>query len=621
MSLTFSLISALAAAQEPAIIVTAATLDPVPAEEAPATITLYDEAAIDALALPRAADLLRLTPGVAVAVTGPAGSQTQLRIRGAEANHTLLFLDGIRFNDPASGNEARFELLTSDVLSRIEIVRGPQSALWGSEALGGVIAAETANPLRDTGVRALGEYGELDSSRLSGRGSFALGGVGVGAAGAWLRSEGIDSFSETGERDGFETLAASLKAVARPGGGPVEIGIVGHHVEGMSEYDGFDPATFRRADTLDATENRISAVRTWVGAEIGGWNLLADASYLDSANRNRLGDRPLNSSFGDRVTVRARAGYRLGGHDVIAVATHEAEGFSARDTNFFGGTDQDRSRSVTAFSGEWRARWSDAFSTDIAVRHDGFSDFADATTFRAAAQLRALPGLTLHAAYGEGIAQPTFYDLFGFFPGSFVGNPALQPEQAEGWEAGARFARGRLLAGLTYFDQQLENEIVNVFDPVTFQSSTDNADGTSERSGVEAELGWRLSDLLTLRASYTFLDADEQRAAGDALVREVRRPRHTAALFGFGEAGPLSWSASAAYVGEREDMNFDVFPAQRVTLDDYVLASLRIGYRLTPQIEAYGRVENGFDEDYEDVLGYRTAGRTIYAGVRLLLGR
>ena len=128
------------------IIVTAARL-PLAAEEAPAATSLFDERMLDALALPAAADVLRLSPGLNVAATGPRGTQTQVRIRGAEASHTLVYLDGIRFNDPAAGNEARFELLTTDSLSRLEIVRGPQSALWGSEALGGVVAAATADPL------------------------------------------------------------------------------------------------------------------------------------------------------------------------------------------------------------------------------------------------------------------------------------------------------------------------------------------------------------------------------------------------------------------------------------------------------------------------------------------
>src|SRR6185369_3748300 len=131
-------------------------------------------------------DLLRLSPGLAVATTGPRGTQTQVRIRGAEANHTLVFVDGIRFNDPAAGNEARFELLTADSLARLEIVRGPQSALWGSEALGGVIAAESADPFRGGGFEAMAEYGGLDSARLAGRYVGNVGDVGVMASANWL---------------------------------------------------------------------------------------------------------------------------------------------------------------------------------------------------------------------------------------------------------------------------------------------------------------------------------------------------------------------------------------------------------------------------------------------------
>jgi len=133
MPISFLLLSAAAAQADPAIIVTAAR-EALPTAEAPVSSTVFDEEEIDGLDLPFAADLLRLAPGVSVASTGPRGTQTQVRIRGGEANHSLLFVDGIRFNDPAAGNEPRFELLTSNLLSRIEIVRGPQSALWGSEA-------------------------------------------------------------------------------------------------------------------------------------------------------------------------------------------------------------------------------------------------------------------------------------------------------------------------------------------------------------------------------------------------------------------------------------------------------------------------------------------------------
>jgi vitamin B12 transporter len=599
-------------------IVVTASREPVRLSEAPASATVFAEEELERLGLPIASDLLRLVPGVSVANTGPHGSQTQLRIRGAEANHTLLFVDGIRFNDPAAGNEARFELLTADALSRLEVVRGPQSALWGSEALGGVVAVEGPDPFTRNALSSLAEYGSLGSSRLGGQFAARAGDLGLSGSGGWIRSEGIDSFGSNGERDGFDNRQASLRAVYRPGDDG-ELGIVGHWVEGESEFDGLDPVTFRRADTLDVTDNRIFAVRGWGSAGHEGWSADVEASLLDSENRNRLGNAPLNSTFGRRFTAGLQLSRRIGGHRFTAAAEHEGEDFSARDQVYFGGTDQNRSRSLTALVGQWHARWSDALVTDVAVRHDSFSEFADATTFRAALLFRPARQWTLHAAYGEGIAQPTFYDLYGFFPGSFAGNAALRPESSRGWEAGVRWENERASVGVTGFRASLEDEIIDVFDPATFLGSTENAADKSRRLGVEVEGSYRLSTTLVLGFNYTFLDAEQQQSSSGAPVREVRRPRHSANLIAGGEAGRLSWGASLAYVGERTDTDFDVFPAQVVTLDDYVLASLRVGWRITPALEACGRVENGFDADYQDVVGYNTQRRTVYAGIRLRL--
>lgn len=617
-------IAATAAAPHPSsapaeeIIVTGSR-EAVEAAESPVSGTVLGRAELEALALPAASDALRLAPGVSVATSGPRGSQTQLRIRGAEANHTLLFVDGIRFNDPAAGNEARFELLMNDPLSRLEVVRGPQSALWGSEALGGVIAAETADPFSSSGLSALGELGSLDTSRASLQLASRLGDVGISGSGSWIRSDGMDSFGAGGERDGFDNRTANLKLVFRPV--PFgELGLVGHWMEGESEFDGFDPVTFSRADTLDSTDNRIAAIRGWTRLEVGGFAIGFDGSYLDSANRNRLAGDPLNSTFGERFTLGGQVSKTLGRHRFTAAVEHESEGFRARDQIYLGGTDQDRSRELAAVIGEWRAEWSNAFVTDIAVRHDSFSAFRDATTLRAAALFRPAPAWTLHAAYGEGIAQPTFYDLFGFFPGSFVGNPALRTESSKGWEAGLRWQSGRASAGITGFSNRLRDEILPVFDPVTFTSSAANATGMSRRRGIEAEAAYRFGEVASLALNYTYLDAGEGQVAGDAKVREVRRPRHSANAVVTGSSGPLSWGASVAYVGDRGDTDFDVFPARRVTLEDYVLGSLRISYQVTPSLEAYGRIENAFDADYEDALGYNTPGRTVYAGLRLRLG-
>jgi vitamin B12 transporter len=618
MPLPILLLSAAAVQAEPLIIVTGAR-EPIAADEAAVSSTVFDAEVLEALAFPSAADLLRLSPGISVAQTGPRGTQTQLRIRGAEANHSLLFLDGIRLNDPASGNEPRFELLTTDSLSRLEIVRGPQSALWGSEALGGVVAAITIDPLDASGLSAVAEYGSLDSTRLHGRHALSAGDVGLAAAAGWQRSEGIDSFGAGGERDGFETFVATLKAVFRSG--PLELGTVGHWIEGRSEFDGFDPLTFLRADTLDETRNRIGAARGWAAGDWGDWSARAEASVLDSANRNRFADAPLNSTFGNRLTLGGQVKRQLGAHQLIAAIDHQQEEFRARDTAFFGGIDQDRSRHVTALVGEWRGAWTDWLITDVALRHDDFSAFGDATTWRASALVRPADRWTLHAAYGEGIAQPTFFDLFGFFPGSFVGNPDLRSEQSRGWEAGARWATDRFSLGATAFASRLRDEIVDTFDAGTFLSSTANATGTSRRKGLELVAGYRPGAWLDLGLNYIWLDADEQRVTGTALVREVRRPRHSANLVAHGRADRFSWGASLAYIGSRRDTDFDLFPARAVMLDDYWLASLRVAYRIRPRLELHARIENGFDEDYQDVVGYNSAGRTVYAGVRIVPGR
>lgn len=569
---------------------------------------------------PLVADTLRQIPGVSVAVSGPRGSQTQVRIRGAEANHTLLFVDGIRFNDPAAGNEARFELLASDAVDRVDVVRGPQSALWGSEAIGGVVAVYTNHEERGPRVDALLDYGSLDTARGWAKAAATLGKLTLGGTGGLQHSDGIDSFGAGGERDGFENRSASFKAVLRPAN-EVELGAVGHWIQGVSEFDGFDPATFRRADTLDQTRNRIGAARLWGELERGGWTAKLDSSLLASANRNRLNEAPLNSTFGRRFTASGQVSRTLKGHRLTAAVERQSEDFRARDQAFFGGTDQDRSRGLVAIVGEWHAQWSEALTTDIALRHDSFSAFADATSLHVGAVVKPAQRWSVIAGYSEGIAQPTFYDLYGFFPGSFTGNPALSPERARSFNAGIRWEPGwRRSVGLNLFSASLDDEIIDVFDPASFRSTTANASGTSRRKGIEADAEWRWGRNSFVGASYTWLDSEERQVAGGLALREVRRPRHSFSLRGQGRLGPLRWGASLAYVGKRGDTDFDPVPAQRVTLDDYALASLYLGWRLSQFVDLYVRAENALDSDYRDVVGYDTPGRTVHAGLRLRLG-
>jgi vitamin B12 transporter len=606
-------------------IVVTASLEPVRPEESPASVTLIDERRIEALGAPLVADLARLAPGISVAVSGAQGSLTQIRIRGAEANHSLLFVDGIAFNDPASGNEARFETVAADGLARMEIVRGPQSALWGSEALGGVIAVEGADPFSGTRLSASGGYGSRDFSRghvelVAGRGK-----AGLAASLTGLRSDGIDIFGGgAGDRDGFSNLAGRLKAAIRPVADG-EIGIVGHYIQATSQFDGTPAPLFRRADTLDSSRAELGAVRAWARLGLASdapWSLELNGQYLHSSNRNRNGAMPLNRTLADRLRIGGKLVRRFstGGarHSLIAAVEREEESFAALDQAVYFAPDQRRSRARTAWVGEWRAQWGSVLSTDVAVRHDDFNRFADSTNLRAAVVARPLDRLRLHAAYGEGIAQPTFFDLYGFDPTSFIGNPELTPEKSRGLEAGVAWEGRRFGLGATAFSNRLSGEIVEDFS--VFPFTVRNADGRSRRRGVEMSAEVRPAAGLRVSANYTWLDARERRVGAGRRTAEPRRPRHAANLAADWTAGRLVAGASLSYVGERVDSDFDSFPAIPVRLDDYVLANVRLAYRLSRGFELFGQVENGLDADYRDVFGYNSQGRSIHAGLRVRLG-
>jgi vitamin B12 transporter len=606
--------SELPVADPPAIIVTASRSAET-TETTPASVGLIDGQRIERLGQPLVGDLLRLLPSTAVSTSGPPGSLTQVRIRGAEANHTLLFVEGIRANDPAAGNEPRFELLNADLASRIEVVRGPQSALWGSEAIGGVVAVEGAAP-GSGGTRFLTEVASHDGLRGAARSTLGNSEQGLSFGIAAQKSAGIDAFSGQGERDGYRNLG--LRGSGRYRMSPtLLLSASGFAFRSTSQFDGYDPFTFQRADTLDDSRNRLSAGR--IATEIGDRETsyaLASASLLGSSNLNRLDGEPLNRTSARRRTVALEAGHRLGGHRFIAAVEDERESFHARDTAFGGFTKQDRTRNHQSIAVEWRAAPLGPISGGIAVRHDVFSRFKDATSVRASLRGDIGDGVSVSGNYGEGIAQPTFFDLYGFFPGSFVGNPSLKPEQSTGFDLTARLARGRFSGSATYFRQRLGDEII---DSPDFTSSV-NAGGTSKRSGLELEASWNAGPWIRLSANYAYLRASERKIEGDPEVREQRRPRHSGAILADGSRGRWSYGASMSYVGRHRDRR-DSLPYDLVDLDAYWLASVQGAYRLTGKIEALARISNAFGEQHQDLVGYRTEGRTIHAGIRLALGR
>ena len=586
--------------------------------QTPASVTVIDQKRIERLDEPLVTALLRLTPSAAVATSGPAGSLTAVRIRGAEANHTLLFVDGIKINDPASGGAPRYEILNADLASRIEVVRGPQSALWGSEAIGGVIAI---NGLDNAPSDHLGvELGSFGFERVNASASLVGDRAGIEGAVGFQRATGIDSFNGLGDRDGYRNLSGRLRATWRPSAG-VELGASAIALTGESEFDGFDPVTFAHTDTLDSSRNRLTAGRVWgvTGDDDSPWHLQIAGSLLQSSNRNYLADIPQNRTRGTRGNFSAQVERRFAtgaiSHRLIAAADVERETFHARDTIYGGQSNQDRSRRHQALTVEWRAE-SKAVTGDLAVRRDMFNRFADATSLRASLLAHLGGGFSITGSYGEGIAQPTFFDLYGFFPNNFLGNSSLKPESSRGFEASLRYRKGSVDASLTGYRQRLHDEIVDIFNPSTFLFSTANRHETSRRAGIEATVGWQLDGRLRLSANYSYLQATQPDDASLIEVHELRRPKHSGAVVVDGMAGKFTYGASIAYVGTHLDQR-DSFPFDRVALGSYWLADARLSYAIRPGIELFARMSNALGQHYQDVFGYRTEPRSISAGLRL----
>ena len=204
-----------------------------------ASAAIIDQARIERLGEPLLAPLLRFTPSLAVTTQGPTGLFTEVRIRGAENNHTLLFIDGIRANDPATGDFARFELLNADLASRIEIVRGPQSALWGSDAIGGVVAVNGNS--ESPGFGAAAEAGSFGFRRASASGALVSSEASLAGGLGWQRADGIDSFgSPGGDRDGYRNLSGRVRGSYRLSPA-VELGAAAFALTGRSQFDGYDP--------------------------------------------------------------------------------------------------------------------------------------------------------------------------------------------------------------------------------------------------------------------------------------------------------------------------------------------------------------------------------------------
>jgi vitamin B12 transporter len=360
----------------------------------------------------------------------------------------------------------------------------------------------------------------------------------------------------------------------------------------------------------------------YVGAGDGRLAHRLSARFFDSDNRNYVDGVEDSSSASDRVSLAYQADIRFGKNMLALALEHENTDFAQRGAVVFGDPNQDQTMDVSSFIADYQGLSHERLTWLVSARFDNNSEFDDAVTGRLSLAYAVSDTTTLRGNVGTGSKNPTFTELFGFFPGQFVGNPDLKPERSTSYDIGIdrQFLDGALALQVSLFKQDLEDEINGfVFDPVTFLSTAENESTTSKRSGAELGARWQLNDAFDVVASYTYTDSDQN---GE---REIRRPRHSGALaLDYRSLNERVTAALAAdYGGTRTDTFFPPFPdpAQTVTLGNYWLLDLTVQYRLTNSTSVYVRGTNLLDEDYEQVYGYATPGRAGYLGLRMNFGR
>lgn len=612
-----------------------------PLARAGSAISIVSRRDIEERQTVQAADALRALPGVAVARSGPVGAQTQIRIRGSEANHVLVLIDGVEANDVATDDAFSFEHLTTADIERIEVVRGPQSALWGSDSLAGVINVVTRQPEQPLETSAFlegGSYGHANGGVHFGTRSDS---ASLTGSISHLRTDGTNASRSGNEDDAYDNTTAGLAGTLQPLDN-LRLEASLRRTQATVEYDvaDFDGILVdadneddirhdyaRFGGTLDLLDGRLNQQLHYAITQTD-----RDVSAVPFPSS----DKEQSSTDGNKYGVYYQTSGRLSMEETADVLTfavnHEREAFHQRgkvtsyDFNDDGVPDavydpnQDQSLQRTGYALEYLAVIGRDLLLSASARHDDNSDFDDCNTWRATLSW-TLPQtvLRLHGSVGTGEKSPTFVERFGYFPGTFIGNPDLEPEKSTGWDIGIErhWLDGRLTTDLTYFQADLDNEIDGFFfSPEIGGYTAVNEDGESRRRGIEATLTAELTDIWSLDASYTYSDAEE----GDQRIREVRRPLHTGSVNATGRwfNGRLLVNSGLSYVGERQDDRFS-WPTTRVALDDYLLANVAVSYQLRPGITVYGRIENALDENYEDVFGYNTPGATVFAGVRMSL--
>ena len=604
-----------------------ARLQPISVRDVASSVTVITREEIEQKQVKYLADLLRDVPGFSVSQAGGVGSQTQVRVRGAEANHLLVLMDGVRANDPAASGEFQYQFaLTSDI-ERIEIIRGPQSATWGSDAMAGVINIIRRKDVVDHYLAGNVEAGSFNSFNAGVEGGYSGDVVQVNGSLSYLDTDGTNISRFGNENDGAENMTGSI-AVEFNVSDSFDLRFSGTTIDASNDYDDIDYVdTGLPIDADRVTESRQDFLTGEVryASQQSSWSGNFSVNWMDSDNDNFSDGLWSGSTAAETLEYRLRGGNVFGenqNHRFGFALEHEKVDYSQRGEVGYFDPNQDQSYDITGYALEYVGKPITGFTWTASSRLDDYSDFEDATTWQLAGSYQLSPVLRLRGSVGTGSKAPTFTERYGYYEDLFIGNPDLKPESSQGWEIGmdATSQDSKYQFQLAYFDQDLQAEIDGfVYDPASGLFTAINKESDSSRSGIEAVFDTRFGQYFTLAASYTYTDATEKDAMGQS-VPEVRRPKHMASIcanyYFLENRGNLNLNLN--YTGSQLDVFYSpvTFTSERVDIDAYTVVDLAASWQLTPSLELIGRISNLLDEEYEEILGFVRPGRAVYGGLR-----
>ena len=606
-------------------VVVSATRLATPAEEVASTVTTVTGEEIQRRQLRTMADVLRTVPGLYVAQSGGMGKSARVFMRGTESRHTLVLIDGIEIQDPSSPDGAfEFQHMTTDDVERVEILRGPQSTLYGSDAIGGVINIITRRGKGPASVSAAAEAGSFGTfnqragvAGSSGRYDYAFNLSHLRSDGISITPKRLRPAGAANETDGYDntTLSAKLGAALAEN---LDVTLVTRYAATRSDLDvsAEDPNSRERTrQFFGRGEARLSLFEGRFDQRFGVGFTRYDRTDTDRADS-------LSAAFSDASNTSDKLKLDWQG-DIYLTENHvltaglETEQESAKSASDFSSGFSSRTDSSARNNAglvQIKSAFGDRLFATLGARIDDHENFGSTVTWRVApAYLHRETDTKLKATYGTGFRAPTLFQLYGrsFFGGFgiFAGNPNLQPEESRGWDAGIEqglFGR-RLTVGSTYF----RTDIDNLIDYNASFSSLVNR-SAAHIHGVESFARFAATGDVTLRLDHTFAIAENGETGG--LLR--RRPKHkVAATADWRITEQAAIAVTALFVGERVDADAVTFADKR--MPGYVTANLGGAYEVAPGWTVFGRIENLLDRDYEDPDGFQRPGIAGFAGVRV----